>query len=92
MELGLIYREAEITFEMYIQDDELGRSACRHYKHTLSRPSDWVVVLVSSWGEQKKLLGFRFNTEHDWHIAPKSSHWCEDCVAPSDFCSTRSVR
>lgn len=63
-------------------DNELGNSAYRQYTYTLRRPSVWTVVLVSSWGEQKKLLGFRLNTERDFHVAPRSSHWCEDCVTP----------
>lgn len=89
MELGFTYREAETTFEMQIPDNELGESAYRQYEYTLSRPSVWAIVLVSSWGEQKKLLGFRLNVERTWHVAPGSSHWCEDCVAPCGFC--RSV-
>lgn len=88
MELCFIYREAEIAFEMQVPDNELGKSACRQYEHTLKHPYIWAVVLVSSWGEQKKLLGFQLNTERGWHVAPRSSHWCEDCVVACDFCST----
>lgn len=80
MELGSTYRDAETTFEMRILDSELGWSALRQYEYTLRHPSLWVVMLVSCWGEQKKFLGFRLNTERDFHVAPRSSHWCKDCV------------
>lgn len=30
---------------------------------------------------KKKMLGFRLSTEREWHVAPGSSHWCEDCEA-----------
>lgn len=91
MELGFNYREAETTFEMKIPENELGKSAYRQYLHSLRRPSLWAFVLVSSWGEQRKLLGFRLNVERDFHVAPASSHWCEDCVASCGYCNTTSV-
>lgn len=91
MELDFNYREAGITFKMQLPEKELGMSAYRKYEYTIRRPWLWAVLLVSSWGEQKKLLGFRLNIERDLHIAPVSSHWCEDCIAPCGFCSTRSV-
>ena len=91
MQLGFTYREAETTFEMEVPESELGKSAYRQYEYTLRCPSVWAVALVSSWDEQKKLIGFRLNTERDWHTAPRSSHWCEDCVASCGYCGIRTV-
>lgn len=91
MELGLTCREAETTFDMQIPNNELGVSAYRQYEYAQRRPNVWAAVLVSCWGEQRKLLGFRLNTERDWHVAPGSSHWCGDCVATCCSCGMRSV-
>lgn len=81
MDLAFTHRGVETTFEMPVPESELGTSAYRQYEYALRRPSLRVVVLVSSWGEQKKLLAFRFNTEREFHVAPRTSHWCEVCVA-----------
>ena len=80
MEIGFTYREAETTVEIQLPDNELGKSTHRQYEYTLKRPSLWAFGLVSCWGEERKLIGFRLNIEREWHVAPRSSHWCEDCV------------
>ena len=92
MVLGFTHHEAETTFEMQVPDTELGKSAVRQYEYALRRPSVWAGVLVSSWGEQKELIGFRLNTEGEWHVAARTGHWCEDCVAACGCCSFKTVR
>ena len=85
MELGF-GSDAETPFEIQLPDSELGKSAYRQYRYTLRRPWLWAHVLVSCWGEERKLVGFRLNVEREWHVAPRSSHWCEDCVGSYGLC------
>lgn len=90
MELGFNH-DKETTFEMKLPDSELGKSACRQFEYTLRRPRLWALVLVSCWGGERKVVGFRLNTERGWHVAPRSSHWCEDCVASCGACGVGLV-
>lgn len=86
MGLGVTSSDVDKPFEIQVPDNELGLSAYRQYKYTLGRPELWSYVLLSRWGEERKMVGFRLNFEREWHVAPRSSHWCRDCVESNGFC------
>lgn len=67
--------------EMALPGSEVGEGAFRQWKYAQRHPSVWAEVLVSSWGEQSKLIGFRMSDEREWHVAGSGSghHWCKDC-------------
>ncbi len=67
-------------FELPVPDTEVGHGIYQQYEYAVRHPGVRPLVLVSCWGEERKVLGFRLSRESKWHVEGGSGHWCRDCV------------